>query len=384
MKDRRVWKFWRLENMWGNLDLNPDPIVRDNIMYSAYLGTMMGAYMSATGDKTFNADECFQLQWKAGKTFDYDAPKIYEVVNQNFERAACGIFPCEPHWVFTLCNAMGMNALLLSDQVNGTDYGTRRLKGFRQSIELEMTSVDGRWIPVTSVLLGFAIPAPSTLFLDAPAAFFMNSIALDLARRSWRIIRQEAFDFSGGKPTLKMSNRPFDRLDTGNYMPSDIGAYASMILAARETGDVEIYDAMQQALDKKFSPKLEQGELSYKCSNSQNLFLSIGRFGRQNGFQDLLRTGLSDEQRNGPILSEAPYPNVMVAKATTDGKALSLVLRPGDEAGRFPLKLSRLQPGQKYNVSAAVMSELTAERDGGGLIEVELSDRLEVEITPAS
>jgi len=53
MRDRKVWKFWRLENMWGNLDLNPDPIVRDNIMYSAYLGTMMGAYMSATGDRDY-------------------------------------------------------------------------------------------------------------------------------------------------------------------------------------------------------------------------------------------------------------------------------------------------------------------------------------------
>src|SRR4051794_26397040 len=37
MTDKRVWRYWRLENMWGNLDLNPDPIPRDNIMLSAYL-----------------------------------------------------------------------------------------------------------------------------------------------------------------------------------------------------------------------------------------------------------------------------------------------------------------------------------------------------------
>ncbi|MBV1920931.1 MAG: hypothetical protein KUG73_09635, partial [Pseudomonadales bacterium] len=42
MTNKKVWKYWSSENKWGNLDNNPDPIARDNIMYSGYLGCMIG------------------------------------------------------------------------------------------------------------------------------------------------------------------------------------------------------------------------------------------------------------------------------------------------------------------------------------------------------
>ncbi len=51
MTNRRVWGFWKWENLWGNLDANPDPIRRDDIMVSGYLGVMLGAYESNTRDQ---------------------------------------------------------------------------------------------------------------------------------------------------------------------------------------------------------------------------------------------------------------------------------------------------------------------------------------------
>jgi putative heme-binding domain-containing protein len=44
--DLRVWKYWRALNLFGNFDANPDPICRDNIMFSAFfcdaLNTLAG------------------------------------------------------------------------------------------------------------------------------------------------------------------------------------------------------------------------------------------------------------------------------------------------------------------------------------------------------
>ncbi|MEZ5228772.1 MAG: hypothetical protein R2710_19535 [Acidimicrobiales bacterium] len=47
--DLRVWKYWRTLNVLGNFDTNPDPIVRDNIMFSAFLGDVVNMYEAATG-----------------------------------------------------------------------------------------------------------------------------------------------------------------------------------------------------------------------------------------------------------------------------------------------------------------------------------------------
>jgi hypothetical protein len=47
--DLRVWKYWRTLNMIGNFDRNPDPIIRDNIMLSAYLAEQVNLYEAATG-----------------------------------------------------------------------------------------------------------------------------------------------------------------------------------------------------------------------------------------------------------------------------------------------------------------------------------------------
>ncbi len=55
MTERKVWEFWRQENLFGNLDPNPDPIRRDNIMYSGYYSLMLELYASNTGDLRYES-----------------------------------------------------------------------------------------------------------------------------------------------------------------------------------------------------------------------------------------------------------------------------------------------------------------------------------------
>ena len=94
----------------------------------------------------------------------------------------------------------------------------------------------------------------------------------------------------------------------------------------------------------------------------------------------------------GPRLAGAVYPDVLVAKAVTDGRALDLVLRPGDGPVRTSLSIDRLVPGASYVVEGSdngaragtARGRITA--DGRGRAElagVDLGDRLELTIRPA-
>ena len=92
------------------------------------------------------------------------------------------------------------------------------------------------------------------------------------------------------------------------------------------------------------------------------------------------RSGAPEEWRTGPVLEDAAYPDVLVAKAVTDGTALDLVLVPGDGAVRTTIVLGRLRTGTTYRVSTG--GTVTAGPDGRAMLEVDLADRLTLRIYP--
>jgi hypothetical protein len=157
--------------------------------------------------------------------------------------------------------------------------------------------------------------------------------------------------------------------------------------AAREMGDDEVCTALQTAVDERFEPTVVDGARRYvKASTQANAMLLLGRFSRAGGFHDLVngRPGAPYGAGAGPVLAEAPYPDVLVAKATNDGAALDLVLRPGGAGGRSELVLERLRPGASYAVRGAAADTVTADGDGRARLEVDLDDRVEVTVSPSA
>ena len=107
----------------------------------------------------------------------------------------------------------------------------------------------------------------------------------------------------------------------------------------------------------------------------------LGRFGRASGLRDLLGHGAVPEAwRNGPRLAEVAYPDVLVARAVTDGNALDLVLRPGDGPVRTHLAVDRLVPGRTYTALGTTADTVTADGSGRALLEVDLGARHEVRL----
>jgi len=87
--------------------------------------------------------------------------------------------------------------------------------------------------------------------------------------------------------------------------------------------------------------------------------------------------------RTGPVLAEVAYPEVLVAKAVTDGQDLSLVLRPGAGPIRTTLRVERLVPRRTYQVTGAREALIVASDTGTAVVSVDLGDRLEVRLTPS-
>jgi hypothetical protein len=107
-------------------------------------------------------------------------------------------------------------------------------------------------------------------------------------------------------------------------------------------------------------------------------------FGRPDGMRDLVDGRIPDAWANGPLLTSAAYPDVLVARAVSpDGRSLELVLQAGAGAVRTTLELGRLVPGQSYDVTGAAAGSVTADDRGVALVEVDLEGRVEVTVRPS-
>jgi hypothetical protein len=380
MQLKPVWSYWRWENIWGNFDANPDPIPRDNIMLSGYLGVMIAAYEANTGDARFSRPGAITFRWDDKRCFSYSFPEIVAAIHRNFARYDIGLFPCEPNWIYSACNTFGMNTLLVADRLHGTDYFTRQIGAFKRGIEQEFATADGRVTAIRSSRLGLTIPSLTSTMADLAAALFMHGILPDVAQRLWTVSRRELVRLPGGSGAVDIALRGWDKIDAGSYRPSDIMAHTTTIAAAREMGDDELVEILRTHLRRDIAP----GDRPLAdLSTMANGMFSLGMLGRLDGWRDMMTTPLPDAIRSGPVLEDVPHPLVQVAYAVSDGQDLDLVLRPGGNAVRTRLGVARLAPGRTYTVTGAADDTLTADAAGNGWLEVVVPGRTAVRLAPA-
>jgi hypothetical protein len=186
--DLRVWKYWRTLNLIA-FDRNPDPIVRDNIMLSAYIAEQVNLYEAATGSTRFDEPGSLTFVWKDGRMFAYDHHSIVDAVRRNFEANELGFFPCEPGWVFTACNTMGAQALKGHDTLHQTAHWPVVEPKWRHAVEDEMLTPDGNLPHIRSKIIGLSFDTGEVpggeYFLTGTNGF--ADVAPDLAAAAcWR------------------------------------------------------------------------------------------------------------------------------------------------------------------------------------------------------
>lgn len=154
--DLRVWKYWRTLNLLGNFDPNPDPIRRDNIMFSAFLGDVINTFEAATGSTRFDEPGSLTFVWGDGRTFPYDHHSIAAAVRKNYDRSRLGFFPCEPGWSFTVCNVMGAQALRNHDAIHGSHDWDDLRESWRRALDEEYLTPDGSYAHIRSNHVGLS------------------------------------------------------------------------------------------------------------------------------------------------------------------------------------------------------------------------------------
>jgi hypothetical protein len=397
MVQKPVWRYWRVENLWGNLRYDPDPIRRDNIMLSGYLGQMLGMYESVTGDRRYDQPGSLTFRWSDSRSYPYDHTTIVEALVDNFQRSRFGFFPCEPNWIYTGCNQYGMTTLKLYDRMHGTTHFADLEESLLKALEEEFTEADGSTVSIRSSRLGCQVPLPYPFsgltkpsrkqkgisppaFNPSLAAIFPHigerTLALAMAGGS-----QMRDAIIGGQ--LQVSS--ISQFDLGTYKNTGTGVFPFLIPTARELGDDELSRALDQQADASLEPVTINGARHYRAMSPLTMGLTFqGRFSRKDGLFDLVNRGNRPEWDTGPILDGAPYPDVLVARAVTDGRRLDLVLRPGRlEGGRHPLGIRRLVPGSRYWVLGALDGYIEADTEGGAIVTVDLTGRTEIAIFPS-
>jgi hypothetical protein len=383
MLDHRNWKYWALENAWGNLSLDPDPVPRDNIMYSGWYGAMLAEYIANTGDHRYN-ESPMVLRHPDGREWRYTFSQLAEAVFRNFKRSDFTLFPCEPNWIYPLCNNFGSICVKVHDRVYGTSWWPQVEADYRRQFDAEFTTLDGRTLAIRSSRTGLTIASLTSVMADCVTAYFLHGVLPDVARRAWEIARLDFIKVADGK--VDLVTRGWDAIDTGNYKRSMITTYAQVGAAAGEMGDREVLQLLQQRVRDEYPGTLEDGvRLIPGVSNFAYASL-LGLFAQGPGVRRSLHVrGLSAETQRGPMLMSAPYPDVLVLRAVNDGGVLAATLAPGRPAAagdRYMLELGQLRPGGRYRCEGLAEPALTADTQGRAIVHVQLAGRQHFRVVP--
>lgn len=383
---RRVWDYWVYESCWGHLNFaNFDPAARDNIMLTGWFGMQVGQYTLSSGDRRYGEPGSLTFRLNDRTSYAHDLHTLVGSVAENYDHYKndfC-IYPCEPNWIYPVCNHYGMVALATHDRLFGTEYRRQILPLWLEKMDTEFTDRSGSIIGLRSQLTGIELPFPSGV---ASFAKHTNCFAPDRARRLWAIARKElepaiARD-DDGQPRITLRGKG---LDAGNYSRGFVFAYAGILTAAREFGDDEIALAAERSLEQDCSPDHSSGSLGYLGgSNLANADAAMGRLMRTGDFRRSFVEGPSDAGLAGPCLTDVAYPDVLVARAYSGGDDLELVLYDGSGPGPQTLAVERLQPNRAYRVSGAVDETIVADSAGSAKLSVDIRGRTELRLTPAS
>lgn len=367
--DRKTWNYWYWESLWGNLKVSKNPVAIDNIMLSGFLGVSLGLFETASNTSPFSEPGALTFRWDEDTATEYNHETMLREVVKNFKRYDYGWFPCEPRWIYSMCNLVGRTALSLHDARHGTRMIEEIGPRFDETMRDEMLLPDGRIRVCTSSTFGFTVPSLSGLFGETWGIRFLTPYAPEEAERLWAIMKRDfisvkddgLLDFQLlplGWDTRKPANFSYDQWP-------ELNPLTMTLWAAQEMGDEPVIEATRRTINSMYGEGVADA-VSWT---------------RANTVRDMVNTGLPEKWKTGPLLSEASYPEVVVTRAVSDGDALDLVLHPGDGSTEATLGLSRLRPGRRYRV-VQTDEMLVASSDGKADFSIPLPERREVSIIP--
>jgi hypothetical protein len=364
--DKRVWGYWALENAWGNLRIERDPVPRDNIMFTGFVGLQMA--LSGTGAALALRDR--RETWRR-----YALSELTDILAVQYRNAPSTLLACEPNWVYPLCNLITACGVLAADNADGRQRWSGIAEHFRAGLLREMTTRSGDFVAFRSSLTGIAPPSPGGAVMRAFPCLFLNATYPDLAEAHWERLRRSL--------AARDWRRTFWPIDVGNYGFSRASSYAASAAAAVEMGDGETAAALLGRLEDECPSRTIDGVTHRERTSLWAHALELlARLGRKDGLRTMVARATA-ERPAGPSLIGAPYPDVLIARATSDGTSLDLVLHPGSTATNALIAIAGLRPSHRYRTGPDAAPFLASEA-GWAQLTVPLHGRTVLSVAPVA
>jgi hypothetical protein len=380
-QQRKVWSYWWLENLWGNFELNADPVRKQNVMLSGWYGLQIATYQSASGDVRYTDPDCIRFKWNRDTQYRYSFSTICDAMARDLAKSEWSMIVCEPNWLYTICNTTAGNAFRVHDRMLGTSYWDDIRNGFTRTVDEELHRVDGTAQMFKSTRIGYGngkSPAPSVE---------LRPLIPNLADRGWALMRAGVWKTDdSGEPVGTIFKDMPNGFDYGNAGRSKVVQYGSVIEAAREAGDEDRARAAWNELIATTPPDRTATALSFPdASLMAHAAVGRGAFTRKGAWLDLIERGLRPEWVTGPILDDVPFNEAMVARAETDGTNLDVVVYPVDNITSTTVRIARLNPGADYVVDTNGRSH-TVNADSAGIAstQITLEGRTAITVRPAN
>lgn len=368
--DPRVWGYWRTLNLLGNFDPNPDPIRRDNIMFSAFLGDVINSFEAATGSHRFDEPGSLTFVWRDGRTFAYDHHSIVAAVRANFDRSRLGFFPCEPGWSFTVCNVMGAQALHGHDTLHGTTEWDEVRERWRQTLDEEYLTPDGSYAHIRSNHVGLSwdtgeVPGGHYFangthrFVDILPDHGRRAKALDLRGATKKMAALSSM-ISDGRLELELPEEP----ERHRTRSSALLPWNKVIGGARMVGDAALTSSAIEASAR-------------QCATGErwpSRPLAVGGAGigshmllRWSAPLDLAALNMRGYLAPvGPVVDDIDDRILVTLARCDDGVRLDLWLEPvGDTVHEVRLSFGQLAPGTRHRVHGDGIDQQFEANDDG-------------------
>lgn len=393
--DLRVWRYWRTLNLLGNFDPNPDPIRRDNIMFSAFLGDVINTYEAATGSTRFDEPGSLLFVWSDGRTFAYDHHSITAAVRANFERSRLGFFPCEPGWSFTVCNVMGAQALHGHDVLHASSDWDAVRDRWQRTLDEEYLTPDGSYAHIRSNHVGLSwdtgeVPGGhyhangTHRFLDILPDHAWRAKALDLRDVAPKM-KALAGMVRDGRLELELPAEP-ERHHTSS---SALIGWNRLIGAARMAGEHELVTAALDAAARQCATGRRWPERPLAVGGSG---LGSHMLLRWTGPLDLAGLNMRGYVAPvGPVVRDLPDDVLVTFARSDDAISLDLELMPFDDRSgrgvRGVARLEQLRPGTDYAIErrsdGSIVAHVRADDDGTTRFDIDLTGPERLVVRPA-
>jgi len=273
-----VWLYWRDSSVgkgphsinFPALESQVDPVVRDNIMYSAYVQNMVLLYHAMFDDDYYANQGSIQFKFAPmlclndrAAVYNYDERSLNECIYWNMVQSGYLGVACEPYCVFQICNQVPILGFRLHDRLYGGNTAEEVIAGYCQAWDDFGGILDKKGHYTIMVTTYNKTPIPGNVmgpWSDAWCGMLMNMWNGDLVKSNYeRQIREWLIDGSGDTISIKLPPVP----EGYDLLEGALGDFGWIIAWASEMGDRETLNGMLAHADRFMNPKWENGGYFY-------------------------------------------------------------------------------------------------------------------------